>query len=50
MKQASLKLRSRHLNSECISIESLTEGHDGEHVEVEIGCAIVMSIKKIETT
>jgi hypothetical protein len=48
MKQAPLKLRSRHLDSECISIDSLTQGHDGEHVEMEIGCAIVMSIKKTE--
>jgi hypothetical protein len=45
-----LKLRLRDLNSECRSIDLLMEEHDGEHVEMEIGCTIVMSIKKIETT
>jgi len=45
-----LKLRISDLKSECRSLDLLIEEHDGEHVEMEIGCTIVMSIKKIETT
>jgi hypothetical protein len=43
-------LRISDLNSESRSLDLLIEEHDGEHVEMEIGCTIVMSIKKIETT
>jgi len=45
-----LKLRISDLNYESRSLDLLIEEHDGEHVEMEIGCTIVMSIKKIETT
>ncbi|TXD80630.1 hypothetical protein ESY86_20365 [Subsaximicrobium wynnwilliamsii] len=45
-----LKLRISDLNAECRSLDLLIKEHDGEYVEMEIGCTIVMSIKKIETT
>ncbi|PKG41641.1 hypothetical protein [Psychroflexus sp. MES1-P1E] len=45
-----LKTRISDLNSECRSLDLLNEEHDGEHVEMEISCTIVMSIKKIKTT
>jgi hypothetical protein len=45
-----LKTRISDLNSECRSLDLLIEEHDGEHVEMKIGCTIVMSINKIATT
>lgn len=43
-----LKLRISDLKAETRSLDLLIEEHDGEHVEMEIGCTIVMSIKQIE--
>jgi len=43
-----LKLRISDLNAELRSLDLLIQEHDGEHVEMEIGCTIVMSIKKIK--
>jgi hypothetical protein len=44
-----LKTKISDLNSECRSLDLLIEEHDGEHVEMEKSCTIVMSIKKIKT-
>jgi hypothetical protein len=45
-----LELRISDLKAERRSLDLLIQEHDGEHVEMEIGCTIVMSIKKIEKT
>lgn len=45
MKQ--MRIRSSDLRTERRSLDLLIEEHQGEHVEMEIGCTIVMSIKKI---
>lgn len=42
-----LRTRISDLKAERRSLDLLIEEHDGEHVEMEIGCTIVMSIKKI---
>jgi hypothetical protein len=42
-----LKLRISDLKAECRTLDLFIEEHDGEHVEMEIGCTIVMSIKKV---
>lgn len=47
---AQLKLRISELKSERRSLDLLIQEHDGELVQMEIGCTIVVSIKKIETS
>jgi len=43
-----LRLRISDLKAERRSLDLLIEEHDGEHVQMHIGCTVVMSIKKIE--
>jgi hypothetical protein len=43
-----LKLRISDLKAERRTLDLFIQEHDGENVEMEIGCTIVMSIKKIE--
>lgn len=45
-----LKSRISDLKAERRTLDLFIQEHDGEHVEMEIGCTIVMSIKKIEKT
>lgn len=42
-----LKLRISDLKAERRTLDLFIQEHDGENVEMEIGCTIVMSIKKI---
>jgi hypothetical protein len=43
-----LKLRISDLKAERRTLDLFIQEHDGENVEMEIGCTIVMAIKKIE--
>lgn len=43
-----LKARITDLKAESRSLDLYFEEHDGENVEMEIGCTIVMSIKNME--
>lgn len=45
-----LNVRLSDLKTERRTLDILFEEHDGEHVEMEIGCTIVMSIKKVSNT
>lgn len=43
--RSELQVRINDLKAERRSLDLLIEEHDGEHVEMQIGCTIVMSIK-----
>lgn len=43
-----LEGRMEDLKAEKRSLELLMEQHDGEHVEMEIGCTMVMSLRRTE--
>ncbi len=45
-----LKSRLVDLKAETRSLDLFVEEHDGENVEMEIGCTIVMSIKNIQSS